>query len=54
MLVRIWGAGSPSDSGSAFYLWLVILTALNGFSLVIDAIDVIRYAAGQHEPRVSV
>ena len=34
----------------AFYYWIVALLAMNGISLVIDVIDVVRYALGDRQP----
>ena len=34
----------------AFYYWVLVLFAINGISLVIDVIDVVRYVAGDRTP----
>lgn len=34
--------------------WLLAVIALNSLSLIIDAVDVIRYAKGDREPTVTV
>ncbi len=36
-----------------FFIWIVIVIALNGFSLIVDVIDVIRYARGERRPTVA-
>lgn len=50
MLTWLWSGRSPMDAGSAFGTWILILSTLNALSLVIDATDVLRYAAGDREP----
>ena len=39
-------------SGDAFGLWIQALIVLNSMSLIIDAVDVIRYVAGDREETV--
>ncbi len=39
-------------AGDAFGLWIRALIVLNSISLVIDAVDVIRYVAGDQEETV--
>lgn len=34
----------------AFYYWVLVLFAINGISLVIDVIDVVKYVAGDRTP----
>ncbi len=34
--------------------WLLVVMVLNGLSLIIDAVDVIRYAKGERAPTVMV
>lgn len=40
---------SWNDLPTDFRFWLVLVSALNSFSLVIDIIDVWRYAGGEKE-----
>ena len=42
----------PADDG--FGIWMRVLMTLNAFSLVIDAVDVIRYIAGDRAKTVEV
>ena len=35
---------------STFEYWLLIVTVMNTISLVIDAVDVVRYMRGEREP----
>ncbi len=48
----IWFAFDLPDKQNAplLYNWVLTLIAFNSVSLVIDAIDVIRYAAGDRSP----
>jgi len=36
-----------------FFNWIIIVIALNGFSLIVDTVDVIRYARGDRRPTVA-
>lgn len=38
------------EPGSLFYNWLLVVLFLNGASLVIDIVDVIRYLNGERAP----
>ena len=53
MLVWIWSRSMDFDAGSAFFAWIVTLSLLNGLSLVIDGIDVVRYALGDRLPHIA-
>ncbi len=43
-------AGAPADGG--FRAWLVAVMLINSLSLIIDAIDVVRYARGERAPTI--
>ncbi len=34
--------------------WIIAVIAMNGLSLIIDAIDVVRYARGDRQPTISM
>ena len=40
-------------TSGAFYYWLLAVIILNGISLVIDAVDVIRYGLGERTPIIA-
>lgn len=44
--------GQTVDSGP-FYYWLLAIVAINGISLVIDAVDVVRYGMGDRQPTLA-
>ena len=39
---------------SAFVLWVAAVVVLNTISLIIDAIDVVRYASGERAPTITL
>jgi hypothetical protein len=43
-----------TGSGSLFGYWIFAVVALNGVSLIIDAVDVYRYIKGDRDPYVRV
>lgn len=45
-------AGAPADGG--FRAWLVAVMLINSLSLIIDAIDVVRYARGERAPTITL
>lgn len=50
----VWLAQRLGDApaGSALRLWLWAVIVLNGASLVIDAVDVLRYLRGERAPTI--
>jgi len=40
------------DTSTPIGRWLVVLLVIDGVSLLIDAVDVVRYAAGERAPTV--
>lgn len=49
----LWYQWSRMDTGNPFYHWLLAVLVLNSISLVIDAVDVVRYCKGERQPTVS-
>ena len=52
MLWFLWGRLGQIPADDAFGLWIRVLIILNAISLVIDAVDVIRYIAGDRKTTV--
>ncbi len=48
--IRLDQVGLDSPLG----YWMIAVVALNGISLIIDAIDVVRYVTGDRKPYVTV
>ncbi len=48
----IWLYSRPGPSSGWLLEWTVAVIAVNGVSVVIDVIDVVRYALGDREPQV--
>lgn len=53
LLPWLWGRLDSIQSEGSLSNWMIIIIVLNGISLVIDVIDVIRYARGDRLPTVS-
>lgn len=53
MLAFLFARLGDIPAGDAFGIWIRALIVLNGVSLVIDAVDVIRYIAGDREETVA-
>ena len=51
-LYFLWTRLSEIPPTDGFGIWIRILMALNAISLVVDAIDVVRYIAGEREETV--
>ncbi len=54
LLVFLWARLGEIPAADAFGLWVRAVIAINATSLVIDAVDVIRYAAGERAETVSL
>ncbi len=54
MVPWLWTRFDQVEPGKLFEYWMIAVVALNGISLIIDAIDVLRYARGDREPYVTV
>jgi hypothetical protein len=52
MLIWIWARLGEIPADDVFGVWIRTLMILNGISLIIDAVDVKRYMAGDHEEMV--
>ena len=53
-LLAFWGSRLPdAPSSDAFGLWLRVVIALDAASLVIDAVDVVRFLAGDRAETVA-
>ncbi len=49
----VWRLGQVTASGFFFY-WLLAVVILDGISLLVDAVDVLRYARGERQPTLTV
>ena len=54
LLYFLWTRLGEIPTADAFGLWVRAVIAINATSLVIDAVDVIRYAAGQRAETVNL
>ncbi len=54
LLVFLWTRLGEIPAADAFGLWVRAVIAINATSLVIDAVDVIRYAAGERAETVNL
>ena len=52
LIVWLWSRLDQIPADDEFGIWIRALMVLNAISLVIDAIDVVRYAAGDREETV--
>ena len=53
LLYFLWTRLDQIPADSAFGVWIRVLMTLNAVSLIIDAIDVTRYIAGDREETVA-
>ncbi len=54
MVAWLWTRLDQVEPESLIGYWIIAVVALNGISLIIDAIDVIRYITGDRKPYVTV
>ena len=54
LLYFLWGLLDQIPADDFFGVWVRTLMVLNAMSLVIDVVDVIRYAAGEREETVKL
>ena len=54
LLYFLWGRLDQIPADDFFGVWVRTLMVLNAMSLVIDVVDVIRYAAGEREETVKL
>ncbi len=52
LVIWLWARLGGVELGSAFAYWILAVMVLNSISLIIDIVDVIRYARGEREPYV--
>ena len=52
LIIFLWTRLDQISADDVFGVWIRILMALNALSLVIDAVDVVRYIAGDREETV--
>ncbi len=52
MIIWFWTRLDQIPSDDAFGVWIRVLIAVNMISLLIDAVDVLRYLAGDRAERV--
>lgn len=52
MIIWLWPRLDQIPSDDAFGVWIRVMIAVNTLSLVIDAVDVVRYLAGDREETV--
>jgi len=50
LLPFLWGRLDIVSAGEPFGIWIRVVLVLNSISLILDVIDVIKYAAGDREP----
>jgi len=48
----LWGRLDIISAGEPFGIWLRVVLVLNILSLILDAVEVIKYAAGDRQPIV--
>ncbi|MGI9451337.1 MAG: hypothetical protein ACR2QH_11990 [Geminicoccaceae bacterium] len=53
MVPWLWVRLDQVEPGNLLGYWMIAVVALNGVALIIDAIDVVRYAAGDRKPYVT-
>ena len=54
MVPWLWTRLDQVEPGNLIGYWMIAVVALNGISLIIDAIDVVRYVTGDRKPYVTV
>ena len=52
MIPWLWNRLDHAVPGSPFSYWLAAVMILDGLSLVIDAVDVLRYVRGERAPQL--
>ena len=50
----LWTRLDHAVPGSPFAYWLAAVMILDGLSLIIDAVDVVRYLKGERKPHLSL
>jgi hypothetical protein len=49
MILFMWSRLDPGATGERYYQWILTLMILDAISLVIDAVDVVRFMKGERE-----
>ena len=52
LLYFLWSRLSENPANEFFGIWIRVLMTLNALSLIIDAVDVVRYIAGERDETV--
>ncbi len=52
LLYFLWSRLSENPANEFFGIWIRVLMTLNALSLIIDAVDVVRYIAGEREETI--
>jgi hypothetical protein len=50
----LWSRLGQTKEGELFYYWLLTVVVLDSVSLIIDAVDAIRYWMGERKPTIMV
>ena len=54
MVPWLWTRLDQVEPGNLIGYWMIAVVALNGISLIVDAINVVRYVTGDRKPYVTV
>ncbi len=54
MVPWLWTRLDQVEPGTLFGYWMIAVVAVNGISLIIDAIDVGRYVTGDRKPYITI
>ena len=54
LIFWLWGRGNTGAPVTGFDQWILAVIVMNGVSLVIDAVDVIRYFKGERAPLLTL
>ncbi len=54
MVPWLWTRFDQVEPDNLIGYWMIAVVAMNGISLIIDAIDVVRYVTGDRKPYVTV
>jgi len=49
----LWSRLSQTIESGPFYYWLLAVVVLDSISLLIDAVDVVRYWKGERQPTIT-
>ena len=54
LLLFLWGRLDVVSASEPLSIWIRVVLVLNSLSLLLDAIDVIKYAAGDRQPIIQI